>query len=749
MSGKSLHLFRKINSVRWYRGMSHVQMKACDDLLHALRDDMEQGSLYRVRRCISQLGLHPMVGSAQIKIIMALSQGNDLAFLWFLWEFIYKSPQKHRKENEDSDQDPITYTLNEQLLLSGIAHLDIPATLRALDALLPPATQSTKTTIKRTQKSSSIRVQSSGPKDRLQPYLSPLVRPCAFTPKIKPRLPESKLHFPEYSYYSDRMQQIPNERSRWFAQHQLNPVKRVVHELLKEELNKLKLVQRDNSYKDNNPMCETHRFLKGEMQTQQQEKISSIFQRCLSQLNDSKVKLKARRTLLEDMEKNIQCAADKIGIQSRRPFSQIKGTRIEGGTCRSCNNMGYSPRKDIKKKSELRILLGDEESPTVNLLDPAKDNVLKVMLMQKNEPHLCGAGDCRILGVDCALKESKVILENPKVVASEKDIIGDSPHLPTNNFKNLADLIPACSRTLRSLRRSTTLHPESETFTKRICDGLQLDYHKIFDLPKPTEEQLPWEDDSLDLEDKRPMIKKLCIDALKNGDTKSVKEVKEDKSLPSVLRAAANCAVNMFRKNVLEVREDKVDNSQQILIDPDNEEQIENLLKEALAVLRCNPHFVLATFTNAHKMPVLLDWVADRYGKTFSRDDMQDLVKSSYNVYKSVYHSKREQHRKMLRIKKNVMSFGDLINYASYKEFMCLVRQKKAEYHTKLDDLAMEQSRLTWLALRGYSHMGSEMKDCFFAYMPARQQDIKRLRVWRSNEYRDLVKLRLRTRLSK
>jgi len=64
----------------------------------------------------------------------------------------------------------------------------------------------------------------------------------------------------------------------------------------------------------------------------------------------------------------------------------------------------------------------------------------------------------------------------------------------------------------------------------------------------------------------------------------------------------------------------------------------------------------------------------------------------------------------------------------------------------KLNELALEQSRLTWLALRGYSHLGGSIKDTFFAYMPARPQDIKRQHIWKSYNFLDMVNFRLRNR---
>ncbi|XP_016979066.1 uncharacterized protein LOC108044536 [Drosophila rhopaloa] len=766
MSGNTLGFPSNIDCVRWYRGMSPVQTEACGDLLHALRDDMEQGSTYRVRHCVSKLGVEPLLESAQIKTIMVLSQGSDLAFLWFLWELGYK-------HSEDSD--PELYTVNEQLLLSGIAHLDMPATLRALDALLPPGSHSTKRSSQHQTftKKRSVRMSRSSQKVYALPYFAPPVRPRRFISKGKLRAPESRLRFPEYSQFTDTMHQVPNESSRWFAQYQFDPARRIITKLLTEELIGLNLEPLETT-KMLEPLCETHRFLKKAVNMQRQEIDYSSLQRCLSQLDVPRAEIRARRKrIVQDLEKESQCVAGKICGECRKPFSQDMSTRNE------CGNMLSSPRKNNLKKNDhsMVMYLGLEKNPSVHLCDQTNDNLIKVMLMQKKISHRCGAGDFQIQDVDVSLEERKDINMSPKRKISrssrsrsshsrishhrkvspkgrkvKKDIVEEPPYIPTTKFQNLADLIPACSRTLPCLkRRSSTRCPEPETFTTRNRDGFQLNYHKIYDMPGLPDDRLPWEDDLVDLEDKQPVIEKFCIDALKNGKCKSGKEFQRDKFLSPVLKAAASCAVDMFRTNVAngDVGEIPAEKDQRIkndLIDPNNDQQIEDLLKAALKVLRGNPHYVLATFSNAHKMPVLLDWVADRYGKTFSRKEMHNLVETSFRIYERFYQGEKNRRRKTLRLRKSLTDHVGPITYASYNQFMCQVKKGKADFYDKLNNLALEQTRLTWLALRGYSHLGGHIRDTFFAYMPAKQDDLNRHHVWQSNDYRDMVKLRLRSR---
>ncbi|KAH8249342.1 hypothetical protein KR032_008649 [Drosophila birchii] len=766
MCEKPLDCLQGSSSVSWYRGLSLFQTEACDQLLNALRDDMEEESAYRIRRCLSHLGLNPLVRSAQIKTIMGISQGSDLAFLWFLWEASYKQPRgKHEKI------DPTTYTANEQLLLSAIAHLDMPSTLRALDKLLPPACQSKKSRPQCRNVVQKSTVRTRQPKKRDQgsvlPYLERLVRPHPFPSRGKYQPPETKVLFPDYLHYANRMLAIPNERCRWFADYQLCPQKRVVMRLLNEELDRLLNSQ---SPEEAGPLCETHRSI-GKLVKNQREK---VFQRCLAQLDVPGSEMKARRKkIVADLEREIECAADKIRAESQRLLTQVKSIRNEDetGSCQLCNSIVSTPRQCTRPKADLSLLMMGQNDVDIHRMDQydQQDEQVKVMLMQSNEPNRCGAGDCKFIKDEN--KQKKIKQDKPD---SGKNVklnlsISQTPSLksqrssrlkrklgkskenlplvpPSVTTEKLADRIPFCSRTLPCVIKKDLRSPGSETFIRKTVKGLMLDYNKVFDLPGIPEEHLPLESpDNVGVEDKQRVIEKLCIAALNEGRTKTVKEQRRDENLSPVLKAAATCAVDMLQKNLVETKENakepKTTNGQEkkyVLIDPDNKQQIEDILKAALQTLRKNPHFVLASFPNAHKLPVLLDWVADRYGKTFSQKEMQAVADSSLDIYERVYQDQDREDE----LKKIVLDLSEEVNYSNIQNLLCLTNQRKKKYHKKLNESAMEHLRLIWFGLRGYSHLGGHIKDTFFSYMPAREIDIKREFIWKPSDYRNMVQHR-------
>ncbi|KAH8329233.1 hypothetical protein KR074_006033 [Drosophila pseudoananassae] len=741
MSGAELGFFADSESVQWYRGMSLVQTGACDRLLHALRDDMEQESTYRVRRCISQLGLHPMVKSCHIRDIMTISQGNDLAFLWFLWESAYKKPRT------EHDPEPTPYSVNEQLLLSGIAYLDMPATLRALDSLLPPPSQSTKFRQKIESRKSSVKLRRPKKKEYASPYFAPQVQPRLYKPKGKIRPYVDKLQFPDYEKYLNGTEKIPNEDSRWFSQYKLCPAKRIIKKLLEDEFNRLTLdpaLIRKTGQKQS-PLCETHQFLEDVVTAERQKNVQKVLQRCLSKLDIPGAELKARRErIVKQMEKDIDYAADRIRGDSLRLRTQAMTLREFNGECLLCNNDVSVPTGKINKKANLSMLLGlgHEAVSKVHTYPIMANDFLKVMLIN-NDKELAKTGDCRYIPADCLSVSPK------KVNVIEKEAVPTKDHFP-----KLADLIPHCTKTLPCPKKKKVDKPDDEdVFVTQNMGELAFDYEKIFKVPGIPVQHLPWEDELPDLEDKQPMIEDCCISALNEGNTKMGKECSRDSTLPPVLRAAANCAVDTFRAYIDEVargarKARSIEDATVELIDPNNKQQIEKLLKVALEVLSHNPHYVLATFPNAHKLPVLIDWVADRYGKTFSREEMHALVKRAFRIYESIYQGDGRNQTNDLNLKKEMMVMGNggYVTYHRVHEFMCQAKRMKADYHENLNQLALEQSRLTWLALRGYSHLGGHIKDTFFAYMPARMQDLKRQHVWRSTDFRNMVKFRIRER---
>ncbi|XP_022222514.2 uncharacterized protein LOC111074151 [Drosophila obscura] len=767
MDGTELGKFLESQSVNWLRGLSRGQISACDRLFRALRDDTEQESTYRVSRCMNYLGLRPMVSSSRIKTIMKISHGSELAFLYFLWEAEYK-PIKNSTDTEGAHTN---FTVNEQLLLSAIAHLDMPATLRELDRLLPPPTHSKKLRRGGCTKLRHESVTQPKPKrgDNVTPYFAPLPRPKLFKPTEKKQWgpPESKLRFPEYAKYRG-LYEIPEENSRWFSHYQLSPGKRVIKKLLSDELNRLILDPTIMGVEEGESLCHTHRLIKKAAEKKQEEMTHAVFQRYLSLLDVSGSILKAsRKRVIQNLERDIECAADKIRHFSRRKLIEVRKIRSGkvDGTCQLCTHLVSTPHMKRADRADLSILLGSDLNPIAHPL-PQDDGLVKVIELQGQHPKgQCGAGDCKLVEVgDILIKPSEEGNQPHKRKTRKKSSLikikrrGRSTQkgskVLTTDFKILTDLIPPCSRTLQCPRQDP-VYQEPDCFTTRTDHGIEFDYFKIFMIPglldvqdvQPQSEDFP-----VDLEDKQPLIEKLCIAALTRSNGASPRpHIENEWSSKAVLKAAASCAMGVFRENASlketsmaaeEKGEQESRTAQKVkLINPDDRQQIESLLKSALKVMKLNPNYVLATFPNAHKLPMLIDWVSNRYGKVYTRKEMQAFVNTSRQLIERIGQREMARQKKMLNVKTRPDS--GLVSYAHKKALICQAKQLKREYYGQLNQLALEETRLTWLALRGDSHLGGYIGDTFFAYMPANEADLKRHNLWQSRDYRDMVENRL------
>ncbi|EDW78886.1 uncharacterized protein Dwil_GK12721 [Drosophila willistoni] len=799
MATTALADFREIECVRWFRGLSVEQIRACDRLLNALRDDTEQGTTYRVRFCFSQLGLHPPVPSKRLEAIMKISHCNDLAFLWFIWEAEYKQPRNKGSSMNSMDVDNEFFTVNEQLLFSAMAHLDMAATLRALDRILPPPAHSKKK-FNHEQNNhvylgeKEFRNQTYGKSQPyLSPYFAPLVRPKQFVPMRK-LVPEfEKLEFPEYSHYKDPMYEIPNEKSRWFSQYELSPGKRIIKKLLTQELDRLFFDGDSVSSEPDNALCNTHRSMEEEMALKKKELTDEALHKCLAQLDVVGSEKQARRKrIIESLEKEIQCAADKMHQFSRRQFTQLTMLRSDGinSDCRLCQYLVSSPPPKRGRKADLSVLMHGYIDQIDHLLPSKEEDTPYVKVLElrgeRKSRSCCDKTDCTMVETETLRrnsgKSSQTSLINRSLAGGGKATKADhrkkrktikkaslATKKPTTNFKNLQDLIPVCGLWKKCTYQNCHNDHPQESYTTNCKSGIQLDYFKIFDppeLPPLSSQEMDCDlgEFRIDIEDKQPLIERYCVDALNktfnDEDDEQQKwestQSSENPKYPlSVLNAIDRCAINMFKQEKAirdRMQETEVEvtevNSENLLhitnIDPDNRNEMVELLKSALKILQRDPRYVLATFSNAHKLPILVDWVANRYGKTYNRRGMEQIVNSSFSVCEQLDRMRRNPLGKLIRT-----DIRGVVSYDGHARIMHKAHCMKMNYNRQLNDNELEHSRLIWLALHGYSHLSGYIGDTFFAYMPSRDMDLRRHNVWKSSDYRDMVETRVRLRHQK
>ncbi|KAH8247323.1 hypothetical protein KR038_002452, partial [Drosophila bunnanda] len=228
----------------WYRGLSEAQMKAARLVSVSLRDDMDQNSATEVTKVLKRMGFNPIPAWDTLRLVMELSQGSDLAFLWFLMEMCYKSP------NHGS-----SYNINEQIIMSSIFWLDLDPTLKELDRWLPlphasqedrdkaEAVRQRSQKMKRERKEErqrelARRAKKQGP---LAPYFQEQESDLANRMRNAPRLRSGHPGRPAFFSELQDSQPILSSpmRSRWFGCHTLSKAKRVVKSIVNEEINSI------------------------------------------------------------------------------------------------------------------------------------------------------------------------------------------------------------------------------------------------------------------------------------------------------------------------------------------------------------------------------------------------------------------------------------------------------------------------------------------------------------------------------
>lgn len=211
----------------WFRGTSVFHLEGANRLFNAIRDDTEQSTSHRVRACLSLLGLDPIISSKQIKFLMRLSRGNDLAFLWFLMELHYHTPKPH-------------FSVNEQLICSAICHLDMITTLRELDRILPENHKiKRRKASSRSEKPKSISTDTKPKKKYILPYFERLRKPKPYGKSLVLKLPNFSVDVNIYKPYTDPNYVVPNESNRWYANYQFQTSKRIANRIIRDEIEEM------------------------------------------------------------------------------------------------------------------------------------------------------------------------------------------------------------------------------------------------------------------------------------------------------------------------------------------------------------------------------------------------------------------------------------------------------------------------------------------------------------------------------
>uniref|UniRef100_A0A182RGJ0 DUF4771 domain-containing protein n=1 Tax=Anopheles funestus TaxID=62324 RepID=A0A182RGJ0_ANOFN len=210
---KMCKILHKRSVPLWFQELTDEQCAICDQLLDAIADDTNERTFYRTKTLLRKLGIYPICSKSILRTALILCSGNDISFIWIILELHYI--RRPRKAGTRCAKD---YTINERLLLSAIAHLDMLTTLRGLEKILPP-----KKVPNDTSQVDAKRKETSCPKSSPSCSKSPYacrqkVINSGYTVPVQVQ-PHRDEFLDRYEKYRDPEYVIRNEESRWFARY--------------------------------------------------------------------------------------------------------------------------------------------------------------------------------------------------------------------------------------------------------------------------------------------------------------------------------------------------------------------------------------------------------------------------------------------------------------------------------------------------------------------------------------------------
>ncbi|XP_065370055.1 uncharacterized protein LOC135962201 [Calliphora vicina] len=701
----------------WFRGTSHLHIQGADKLLNALRDDAEQRTTHRVRSCLNLIGLEPLITSKQIMFLMRLSRGNDLVFLWFLMEMHYKTP-KHVHNS---------YSVNEQLICSAICHLDMVTTLRELDKILPSGHTSRiemkKAGLKRKQlKESFIKRNNERISHKyVLPYFEKHPRPRHYGKRLLLEVPNFKVDMDIYSHYDNINHTVQNESNRWHSNYRFNPGKRISHLIIREVITNIfynleasrlwsttivvlcdyhkttKALQTNLEHelkvKSRNECLKSY-FMSNENKDNRAKKISELLDNAVQQqLYQFHKQTSAVRKKAESL---------KTITSDCKIFDVIFGDNFDG----HCNNHSNVIRS-VDLNNENYNLTSGKSNKTYGIQNKEYGNVHtsknKVENILNDRKH--------------KLKDSGYLLSKKESYLRAPDVneFGEMYEIHNYDYDNASD---------------TTVASSDAVFKwPLIHKPFIFDYAKIF-LSK-------YKDNN------KRCLKEMFLAAL----DKNTFNLSNQSSL-EYDEAVRKCAKNTFDNEVKSYEVNMKDtfaaqaaenlkplNQYPTLANYNAEDHflMDRMLSDAFQYLRKNPKFVWAQLPDAHKIPLLREWIARRFGKEYTPRERCKSYRMSCKIFRAL--DKNHLEFPIPNAKQTGRNL--FLNYNCRRYLDRKVQHIKNKYYCRLDSSFLDHTRVFWFAMRGYICSNGPPRKTYFAYMPSRLRDIQHFRLWKSSDYRN------------
>ncbi|KFB49681.1 hypothetical protein ZHAS_00017982 [Anopheles sinensis] len=648
-----LKILRKRSSPMWFQELTDEQCSICDQMLDAIGDDLDESTIYRSKNLLRKLGIFPVCQDRIIRTALILCNRNDISFLWLLLELWYiRRPRKTEVTHETG------YSINERLLISSIAHLDMVTTLRGLDMVLPPPKKVEN--LKLQEKRNDTKRPSSA---RRSPYEKPLmIKSTGYTVPLDIQ-PHRDEFLGRYSHYRDPEFIVRNEESRWFARCGGSG---------------------KNKFSYQGYISATDDAMESEIKSESFQSANAIVQALLDEH-------------VRNMVDRVECCQilcpkhHQLGEGCSNILQQLQGN----ATVREALMASVRAQCAQWKEEEL---LTEGKQQVNNLLGRLVDEAVALAIL---EP----IGSCP----ECWQRfdmQQKLRSGQKCVCANSKE----SVTIPTPSEANPKQL-----------------------YFKMCIDKAQpyeFDHAKIFD------------DDERRKENLACPIKRAIQRALRG---------KDDTGNVDIDRLILNFMRNTWQKELKQQNErlkiEKAAKNQQQPVEKDLLDMeyvttkdvavLQKLLKRALRKLADHPMYILATFPEVDKLPILIAWIRDRYGVPVSRQERAAALQESKIFWDTLVPrvtSVRWPSRKDTGLKTTVNW-----NYKIQLEQMASKWMQK--FHRTFNNVQVQENRLWWTTMVPYHAGVDRFRRTFCAYFPnCEPLMVPASQPWRSHDYRPMSK---------
>lgn len=695
MRGQSAHV-----GAAWFTSLSDFQVQAIDGLFVALRDDSAEDSVYRTRFCLSRLGVTPMVQTRLLRKLITMSRSSDLAFLFFLREACYKSPE---------------YTYSARILEGGIMYLDLEMTMRELDKILPPGVDiTTKAKPRLTNRTNMTVSENQKKKSTRSPYFVPLPKPktpANFSSKFTSKPPLHEVSFPFWPA-GEKPNYKVNENSRWFAAYRYEPIRRMLLDMVGEIMDEY--WEGVGAAADLQPLCELHKDALRQAQLIKDEAVVKA-----RDMANALMDLDTRKN--EARKKEIIAALDRDIEECTRRWQRLR------------------------RRDHTDVILLDDENQLCSVGKVPTEVEPKKTKHIYQEADIAKLSELPNLGVH-VIKGKKDVSLLKTLRISDLDVEPDCPTQPTE--KKLA----TCPPQLLGRKNPT----KRVIMQQKMAEGVK-DYEscqrpfkkgRFFERPRPNR-PFVFHYHEIAPRDANPgSFNVICNEAVRViRDPESQMTCSSDNvyncrldPCTQVVAAIVGCVEEMWFRSLAaydQEYQNQEKDAADILnpcarevvgsldwtktmthFDPNDKALMERLLKDGFTELRKDPRCVYASFPNSHKSFVMLEWIKRRYGKVYTKSEICRLVQKGISVFHRVVATMNNSPSP------NPEGFTYKDTYDEVKRLTKLANDLKNAYRRDFNNDILNKARKLWMAMVPHLNRDSSMIKTFYAYLPVRYKDM-------------------------